>query len=289
MRALTHEAAAIVHGLPIRDAEPSICVAVSRAAHTPTEVLPAFRYRERNCPVPVEQSVEHPVYFTHPPRGCVLLRRHSISIPDEEIIAVNGLPVTTLLRTALDCACDLPAGKAIVTVDAAVRAACKPPFHGHDNSSWHRWQLIQTELQNMLSQHTGRRGIVKAREVIRIADPLSESPGESVVRWLVAALGLPLPQAQQEVFARGNVYYLDLGWPQYRRAIEFDGFGKYGTGETLHSEKRRQEDIHSLGIDFLRLTWDDITNIHRLSGRLLNFFPPELALNAQRNSALWSW
>lgn len=77
--------------------------------------------------------------------------------------------------------------------------------------------------------------------MIGIADPFSESPGESVARLVVRASGLPAPVTQYRYEDReeGRRYYIDLAWPQLRIAIEFDGFMKYVSPEDLRAEKRR--------------------------------------------------
>ena len=275
-RALTHESAAELHGLWVYDQEPPISVLMPTEGHANRVTMQRFKYLEDAAPVACQEGKQ------------IRLRKRKLTVPEDDLCVVNGQKVTTLLRTALDCACDLPARKSLVTVDAALRAIVRPGNILDDEAEF-RWRQAQEQLQRMLKLHRGRRGIRRAREVLRIASPLSGSTGESVVRWLIAAMSLPLPELQYPIEARGNQYYLDFCWPEYRKAIEFDGYAKYGLGETLQSEKRRQDSIHALGIDFMRLTWEDILDAHGAADRIVDFLPAQVAGQASINQQLWSW
>ncbi|RAX21415.1 hypothetical protein DRB07_11350 [Actinomyces sp. Z3] len=161
---------------------------------------------------------------------------------------VNGLPVTTLLRTAVDCAFDLPARESITIVDSAMRALCRPDRFDPEQARA-RWERIRPRLLAAVEAEGPRRGAVRARAVVAMASPFSESPGESLTRRLVVALGLPSPELQHEVTldaGRGQ-RFLDLAWPNLRLAIEFDGRSKYGVNNDVWEEKLRQDAIGAMG------------------------------------------
>ena len=56
-------------------------------------------------------------------------------------------------------------------------------------------------------------------EVVRLANPLAESPMESRTRLIIVLDGLPVPVLQHRV----GPYVLDLAYPAIRLAIEYDG------------------------------------------------------------------
>lgn len=73
--------------------------------------------------------------------------------------------------------------------------------------------------------------------------------------------------------------WADLGWPEWRVLVEYDGTAKYtarGTAsDAVLAEKRRQEAIEEAGWRVIRLTSEDLrapTGLHR---RLARVLPPE--------------
>ena len=54
------------------------------------------------------------------------LRRSLVAPAESEIHVVSGLLVTTPLRTALDCAFDLPVRESLPVIDAALRLVRRP-------------------------------------------------------------------------------------------------------------------------------------------------------------------
>ena len=267
-RALTHEAAAAVHGLWTRPWEPDLAVAMPNRPSAPNLRMPAVTYcdgaRRRRGRAPTAH-------------------RHTIALHDDEVCHVNGLPVTTLERTAIDCACDLPPAESICVVDAVFRVLCAPDrFTGRCRAR--DPEELRAELFRALARQGRRRGVKRVRAVIGIADPFSESPGESVARLVVRASGLPAPVTQYRYEDReeGRRYYIDLAWPQLRIAIEFDGFMKYVSPEDLRAEKRRELRLRRGGWTVFRLVWKDLRQPDLLISHLLGLFPPDSAARDQR-------
>jgi very-short-patch-repair endonuclease len=190
----------------------------------------------------------HIVQRSHPSaRNDQLLARHVMTLPSEERTTVRGLPVTTLPRTVLDCARTLRGGPALVIADSAVRTG-----------------LDLDAVRRLLPAARGTRGIVAARELLEVVDGGAATPGESMTRWALLDGGLPRPVTQVEVSTRIGCFAVDLGWPERRVGVEFDGavkysgaFGRTGT-EALVAEKRRQDALEEAGWRLLRVTWDDL-------------------------------
>lgn len=173
--------------------------------------------------------------------------RHHGSLEEVDRAAVGGLPVTGLARTAVDCACLLPREQGVVVADAALRLGADVDRVGE-----------------LLAGRAGGRGVVRAREVLAFADGRAESPGESLTRWHLARLGVPRPELQVPVVTAAGSFRADLGWPQERVLLEFDGFVKYSAGsaraaaDVVFAEKCRQDAIEEAGWRVLRATWSDL-------------------------------
>ncbi|CAA9348269.1 MAG: hypothetical protein AVDCRST_MAG24-1657 [uncultured Nocardioidaceae bacterium] len=142
-------------------------------------------------------------------------------LADQDVCQVAGTWVTTPVRTCIDLACRLSRYEAIVALDAFMRE------HG----------LTHQQLQVELVRHRGRRGVVQARVLVPLADPRSESSGESITRLATYDAGLPPPVPQYWVLDEGRpLYRLDLAYPREKVCIEYDG-------ERYHSsEVQRRHD-----------------------------------------------
>lgn len=155
------------------------------------------------------------------------LRVHGIKLAPDELTRVHGLLTTTAERTVVDLARMRPAGDALATVDTALRVgAC-----------------TSETLARQVSLQRSRRGIVAARRIVAFGNPLAESPMESRLRMRILDANLPAPTLQWPVHDdSGRLRYrLDLAWPQWRIAVEYDGAG--------HMDRAKQR------YDIARRTW----------------------------------
>lgn len=98
-------------------------------------------------------------------------------------------------------------------------------------------------------------GAARALRAIDIATGLAESPLESVSLVPIALAGLPRPEQQVEVLARGRRYRLDFLWRDAGVAGEADGKRKYATPEDLWQEKIRQDALRSIDLSVARWDW----------------------------------
>lgn len=265
-RCLSHESAALVHGLAVRAWEPDVSVVVPGKPHRPTSTWNAVAGR----------------------RPGVLLRRRALRLEDEQITAVAGLPITTLMRTALDCAFDLPVRDSICIVDSALRALIRPGRRRQEDAE-QRAAELRLDLLAMAKKRTARAGARRARAVISIASPLAESPGESILRCLVLALGLPTPVLQTAIPLKdlGTEAFPDIAWPEFKIYLEFDGRLKYASEADLWREKQRRDALARLGWRCEHITWDDLRHPDRLRTRLLALFPPEVLRTMRPVLVLW--
>lgn len=185
------------------------------------------------------------------------VRRHCAELPVADRCQRGGLPVTCLERTVLDCAMSLPLDRGLVIADSAL--------HGG---------LDVRRLVDRLGRLTGHRGVRRARTVLALTDARAESPGETLLRFVVAQAGLPQPELQIEVDSAIGTFRIDLGWSQRKLGIEFDGFVKYSSpdggtaAETVFAEKRRQDALEETGWKILRVTWSDLNHPEALTERI---------------------
>ena len=265
-RCLSHESAALVHGLWLREREPDVSVVVPSSPHHPHQELPL---------PPGAQRLAY-------------LRRRHLTLPQKDITTVSGLPVSTLGRTAVDCAFDLPAHDSVSVVESALRAIARPSRYQYSQSS-RRVEAARHQLQATIAAQGPRAGARRARAVVAMASAFTESPGESLLHWLVRALGLPAPRIQMAItdVHHSRLYFPDEAWPEYRVLAEFDGRIKYKTPEDLWQEKQRQDALTRMGWRIERFIWADFTHLDLLRARILALFPATVARSARPVADLW--
>ena len=131
--------------------------------------------------------------------------------------------------------------------------------------------------------------MAQARAVLSRATPFAESALESAMRWLVLALGLPIPQVQYPIDAPEGRWWVDLCWPGRRLVLEADGRKKYQDSEDLWKEKRRQDGIESQGWTVLRVSYGDMMCPDRLGAKIFTRFPPaDVARLQPRQELAWA-
>lgn len=165
-------------------------------------------------------------------------------VPLADVTSRFGVRVTSLERTAVDVALDLPTPEALITVDAALR-------RGADREV----------MLRSLAARGPIRGCRAARRTLEWADAGSESPLESQSRGALMMRGIPRPSCNTTLrLGREECRPDDLWW-SLGIVGEADGRGKYEKpdGYTLWAEKHRQEWMENeLGLFVLRWTTPEV-------------------------------
>lgn len=143
---------------------------------------------------------------------------------DDDVMVVDGVLVTTKLRTALDLGRSLNRFAALGALDAFLRAG-----------------VDHTELLGEVERYRGDRGVVQLRLLAPLADARAESPAESTLRLHWYDAGLPKPELQIWVYDDHGVavFRIDLGLPELRYGAEYNG-------KAFHDEDRKDHDDERL-------------------------------------------
>ncbi|MGD9527717.1 DUF559 domain-containing protein [Pseudonocardia sp.] len=179
----------------------------------------------------------------HQRRPVAGLRVHRDMLLPGELELRDGVTLTSPLRTACDIgrwARDLTA--AVVALDAL---------------AWHA--QIDLDVLRAVAARRGPRGVRRLREAARFARFGAESPMETRVRLVLLAHGLPEPVLQHRIVCGDREYRLDLAYPQFRLAIEYDG-GEHRSPERARSDLARQARLTAAGWTVLRFS---AAEIHR--------------------------
>jgi len=164
-------------------------------------------------------------------------------LPDE-VTEVDGVRVTTPLRTAIDLACLRGRRDALAVLDAFRRG----------------FGLTCEDYERQLLRFERRRGCKQARELAPLAIVDAESQGESWTRMTIVDDGLAPPRAQVEVLLPDHGWVrLDLAYEHLRIAIEYDGAEFHTSDEDRAADRRRREALEREGWIVIVVTKDDFT------------------------------
>lgn len=145
----------------------------------------------------------------------------------------RGWSVAEVARTS-------PLPHALVVADAALRT-------GAD---------LHTAVRHMRSW----AGVSRARWVAEHADPLAETPIETLGRFTCIEFNLPMPVPNAWVGPDGPRYRVDGLWPHHWAAFEGDGAVKYDNrpdaSAIVAQQTEREWVLRRSGVDFARYGWE---------------------------------
>jgi hypothetical protein len=157
----------------------------------------------------------------------------------------NGIPVTGVARTILDCAPVV--GKPIRLLDDALR----------------RRIVTWEELWSCYLAHnvTGRN-VGPYRRILLERDGNTPPVGEFAPRMaaMLTAGGLPGPVFEHRVVVDGHVYYLDLAWPARMVAVECNDAGSHDTPKAFRRDPMKRNRCEGAGWSYLEFTWWDMVH-----------------------------
>lgn len=146
------------------------------------------------------------------------------------------LPMTNVLRTALDCGRTLPFPDAVVILDSAL----------------HNGRVKLATLQAAAASARGP-GAGALRRAVAHVDALCGSPLESALRLLLLQLGVRV-ETQVRFPGLTPVDFVLDGW----LVVEADGFEFHHNRTHYRNDRERGNRLVELGRPVLRYTWEDV-------------------------------
>ncbi len=128
-------------------------------------------------------------------------------IEPDEVMHIDGLPVTSPARTALDLGRHQQRLPAVVNLDALARATA----------------FDLGDALAMTTRYAGARGVARARSALAHCDAGAQSPKESWLRLVLMDAGFPKPQTQIHVTDGFTDTYLDMGWEGPKIGLDYEG------------------------------------------------------------------
>lgn len=149
------------------------------------------------------------------------------AVLSRDLMEINGVLVTTPLRTALDLGRLQPTRELkLAGMDAMLRVG----------------GFTLDELLQEIPRFARQRGVVGLRRLAPLDDGRAESPGESALRLRWYDAGLPRPQLQISILVNGReIFRLDLGLEEMLFAVEYDGAAWHSSEEQGDHDADRRD------------------------------------------------
>ncbi|MCX2934920.1 hypothetical protein ORI20_32160 [Mycobacterium sp. CVI_P3] len=156
---------------------------------------------------------------------------------------IQGRLATAPAWTAIETARSLRRPRALATLDAALRcSACSV-----------------AELQAVVREQGGRRGIVKVRDLLPYADGRAESAMESEARLVFIDGGLTPSTIQHEIVDHcGDRWRVDFAWPEVMVAAEYDSMEWHANPTAWKRDRIKTARLQDCGWTLLRFVVDDV-------------------------------
>jgi very-short-patch-repair endonuclease len=184
--------------------------------------------------------------------------RHNQRVPDSEVRILNGMRLTSLERTIIDCARLLPFELGVIVADSGLA-------RGAD----------EEVLRRLVAEGRATRGIRRVREVLAAADGRAESPAETRFRLLLEEWNLPEAELQLWIATAGGRERVDFGWSSRRLVVEVHGYAKYfdygPPDEKIAAQQAREARLVAAGWRVLNIYWPELDDPEKLRAKVRAF------------------
>ena len=183
----------------------------------------------------------------HAPAGMVV---HTWDLAPGDICTVDGMALTVPARTAFDIGRTRPPREAVPLIDALLNAT----------------RTSREAVSAVADSRRGVRGASNLRSVLELVDAGAESPQESRLRMLIVGAGLPRPETQIEF--RELRIRVDMGWRDWKVAVEYDGLQHWTDGRQRAWDIERIALLEAAGWVVIRVSAEMLRRPHVVLERI---------------------
>jgi hypothetical protein len=158
---------------------------------------------------------------------------------------IDGIPVTGVARTILDCA-----------------PAEEKPIRLLDDALRRRIVTFDDLWACYLAHNVRGRNVRPYRDILLERDGNTPPVGQFAPRMaeMLVAGGLPMPVFEHRVVVDGHEYYLDLAWPRWLVAVECNDAGSHDTPKAFRRDPMKRNRCERAGWLYLEFTWWDLVH-----------------------------
>lgn len=177
-----------------------------------------------------------------PFRVRVGVKAHHSWLPHDELVLVDGIPVTSVSRTLLDLA-------GVLTKYQLERAL---------NEAEVLRLTGKLSVPDLLERYPRRAGSAALRALFRDRAAVRGITRRELERRFQAVLadaGIPLPRLNAAISVRGRFFEADCLWAEQRLIVELDGRESHGTDLAFEKDRERDRLLLVEGWRVTRITW----------------------------------
>jgi hypothetical protein len=172
---------------------------------------------------------------------------HRSCLLTDEVTAMEGIPVTSAMRTLFDLAGVLTMRQMERAMNEAEVLRLTDKLSLHDLLARHPRRWGAAKLRALLAGHSALQGITRSELEERFVAFLDE-------------YGLPRPQLNAGLTVRGRFIEVDCLWRGQRVIVELDGRAVHDTAQAFEGDRRRDRALLAEGWRSMRVTW---LSLHR--------------------------
>lgn len=155
----------------------------------------------------------------------------------------HGLPVTSRTATLLDYISRMCLSDAVTVADRAIQ----------------RGWLQAADIDRRLRREPGRTGNGRLRQLAGVVGDGAAAQSERLLHRLLRHSGLGGWQANYDVWRGGElIAVVDVAFARLLLAIEVDGWAFHHQPDRFQRDRRRQNQLVTMGWTVLRFTWADL-------------------------------
>jgi hypothetical protein len=163
------------------------------------------------------------------------IKVHTSTLPQDEVTAERGIPVTTVPRTVLDLASVLSAHQ----VERAFNQAEMQHF------------TDVLSLPDLVERYPGRRGIRAIKAILEAGPAFTRSELEARFRAFARSADIPPPSFNAWLLG----FECDCVWHDQRVIVELDGHATHATRAAFERDRARDRALNVAGWRTIRITW----------------------------------
>ena len=180
----------------------------------------------------------------HPPDG---VRWHrQVDMVDEDVVVLDGLPVTSIPRTAMDLAGAISITRLRRFIESAV------VHRGYETASF---GLVLGRIRR-----SGKHGVLAMERVLDDLGPGQDLPRSELERLLdrvIELAGLPVPVHEHPLpGARDRPGFVDRCWADVRLIVEADGRRWHTRRQQIGIDYDRRTDSQTVGYQTTAFLWE---------------------------------
>jgi very-short-patch-repair endonuclease len=170
------------------------------------------------------------------------IRVHRVSLRAGDVASVEGVAVTSMVRTLLDLS-GITGGRELERVLAQAER---------------QYGLDRSTLESLADRHAGRPGAPTLRALL-VSDAgmsLTRSEAEERFLALIRKAQLPAPETNVQL----GEYEVDFVWRRERLVVEVDGFAFHSSRHNFELDRLRDGWLMSRGMSVMRVTWQQLVH-----------------------------